>query len=67
MALQLSKHLSASLILQDDFYIGAQAMRASGKSIDNFDTLDALDSKGLIANLGVIHAATFKTIERMAT
>jgi uridine kinase len=63
LALQLSKHLSASLILQDDFYIGAQAMRASGKSIDNFDTLDALDSKGLIANLDVIHAATVKTIE----
>jgi uridine kinase len=38
LAQLLSEHMSASLISQDDFYIGRRAMRAAGQSGDNFDT-----------------------------
>lgn len=54
LAQLLSEHMSASLISQDDFYIGCTAMRAAGQSGDNFDTLDAINCKGLTDTLDAI-------------
>jgi uridine kinase len=50
------------LISQDDFYIGAQAMRAAGGQIDNFDTVEALDIDGIVSVLNAVSESSFKTV-----
>jgi len=63
LAQLLSEHMSASLISQDDFYFGCSAMRAAGQPGHNFDTLAAINCKGLLETLGAICDGKSPSIE----
>ena len=47
----LAKRLSASIISQDDFYVGKKAMVAQDSFMTNFDTLTALNTDRLMLAL----------------
>jgi uridine kinase len=47
----LAKRLTASVILQDDFYIGANAMVGQDSFVANFDTLTALNTDQFLLTL----------------
>ena len=47
----LAKRLKVSVISQDDFYIGANAMASQGSSVVNFDSLTALNTDRFLLTL----------------
>ena len=59
----LAKRLTASVISQDDFYIGANAMVSQDSSVANFDSLTALNTDGFLLTLREIKNGNHSLIQ----